>query len=303
MALAGAGLVQLVAAIVRVRGWWHVIRQSRPEWCELRYRDVALAQVGGMGWNAILPARAGDAVKVALVKRRLPEGHLAALTATLVPTGLVEALFTVILVVGLLLAGVVSASTLHSALPPGTTALIAGAVVLVALVAAFVFRRRLGKLVRDVRSGLATLGHPRILATKVVPWQLAGRVLRLLAFALVLTAAGLPFGFAPALALMALQGATPSAGAAATAARIAVLAAILAKTGAGDVSAKHVAAVLGEAYGITSVMNLAASAGVIAWELRTLSPRRVVGYARSALRSARSGKLRPAEAGSRPRVS
>jgi hypothetical protein len=295
LALGGAGLVQLLAAVVRVRGWWHVIRKTRPEWCELRYRDVALAQVGGMGWNAVLPARAGDAVKIALVNRRLSERHLAALTATLVPTGLVEALFTVILVIWLLLAGVVSAATLHSALPQRTTALIVGAAVCVALVAAVVFRRRLGKLVRDVRSGLATLGHPRILATKVLPWQLAGRVLRLLAFALVLTAAGLPFGFAPALALMALQGATPSAGAAATAARIGLLSLILAKTGAGDVSAKHVAEVLGEAYGITSVMNLAASAGVIAWELRTLSPRRVFAYARTALRSARSGKLRTAD--------
>jgi hypothetical protein len=293
LVLGGAGLVQLLAAIVRVRGWWHVIRESRSEWCELRYRDVALAQVGGMGWNAILPARAGDAVKVALVNRRLSERHLAALAATLVPPGLVEALFTGILVAWLLAFGIVSSTTLHSALPAGTTVLIVAAVAAVALVAGFVFRRRLGRLVRDVRSGLAPLGDPRMLATKVVPWQLAGRVLRLLAFALVVTAAGLPFGPEPALALMALQGATPSAGAAATAARIAVLAAILARTGAGGVSAKHLAEVLAEAYAVTSVMNLAASAGVVAWELRTLSPRRIFAYARSSLQSARAGKLRP----------
>jgi hypothetical protein len=69
---------------------------------------------------------------------------------------------------------------------------------------------------------------------------------------------------------------------------------IPAKTGAGDVSAKHVAEVLGEAYGITSVMNLAASAGVISWELRTLSPRRIFAYARTAvgpLRQAAPGRL------------
>jgi hypothetical protein len=285
--LGGAGLVQLVAGVVRARGWWHVIRETCRDWADLRFRDVALAQIGGVGWNAVLPARAGDAVKVALVNRRLPERRLATLVSTLAPPALVEAAFTALLLVALLGAGVLSRDALSSALPAGKTALIVAGVVIALLVAALIFRRRLGRLVRSVRAGLATLARPRILATRVVPWQLAGRVLRLLAFAMVLSAAGVPFGIGPALALMALQGATPSAGAAATAARIALLAAVLAKTGAGQVSAKHVATVLAAAYGITTVMNLAASVAVIGWELRTASPRRIFGYARSALRAAR----------------
>ncbi len=285
--LGGAGVLQLLAGVVRVRAWFHVVRHSCPEWCELRYRDIVLAQLGGCGWNAVLPARAGDAVKVALVGRRAPNRRYTTLASTLVPPALVEAAFTVLLVAALLLAGLVSLKTLTPALPASSTALIIGGVVAVTVVAALIFRRRLEQLVRNVRPGLAALGCPRLMATQVVPWLVAGRVLRLLAFALVLAAAGVPFGLLPALALMAFQGATPSAGAAATAVRITLLAGILAHTGAGGISPAHVTETLAAAYGVTSVMNLVASAAVIAWVLRTVSPRRIVGYSRSALRAAK----------------
>jgi hypothetical protein len=91
---------------------------------------------------------------------------------------------------------------------------------------------------------------------------------------------------------MALQGATPSAGAAATAARIALIAAVLAGTGAADVPPTRVAAALAAAYGVTSLVNLAVSGAVIAWLLRTTSPKRIVGYATSALQRVRRGRGR-----------
>jgi hypothetical protein len=123
-----------------------------------------------------------------------------------------------------------------------------------------------------------------------------------LAYALILPAAGMPLGLAPALALMALHGATPSAGAAATAARIALLAAVLARTGAADVPPEEVAAALAAAYGITTAVNLATSAGVIAWLVGSGSPRRIIGYVRSASRApvGTSSRLAPVERTSRP---
>lgn len=286
-ALAGSAVLQLIAGVVRVRAWFHVIRDSCPERSDLRYRDVVMAQLGGCGWNAVLPARAGDAVKVALVRRKMPGRRLTTLASTLVPPALVEAAFTVLLLAALLLGGIASLKTLTNALPAAKTALIVAGVVCAALVAALIFRRRLQQLVRNVRPGLAVLGQPRTMATQVVPWLVAGRVVRLLAFSLVLTGAGVPFGIVPALALMALQGATPSAGAAATGARIALLAGVLTSSGASGASPAHVAEALAAAYGMSTVVNLAASAAVTALVLRTLSPRRIVGYARSALRGAK----------------
>jgi hypothetical protein len=288
IALWASAFIQLIAAVVRARGWWHVVRRAHGRaWCDLRYRDVALAQVGGMGWNAILPAKAGEAVKVALVNRRLQDRRIAALASTLVPPAVVEAFFTVGLLVALAAAGVMNRETIKEVTPNAGTAVVAIGVAVVLVIAGFLARRHIGKLIESIREGLWILAQPRCLLTEVVPWTLAGRVLRLLAFALVMVAAGLPFGLGPAVALMALQGATPSAGAAATAARIALLAAVLSKVGGADVSATHVAEVLAAAYGITTVLNLAASGAVVAWELRTASPKKVYAYAKNSIDSAR----------------
>jgi hypothetical protein len=300
LALGGAAALQLLAGIVRVRAWFHVIRHSCPDTAEVRYRDVVLAHLGGVGWNSVLPAHGGDAVKVVLLDRRMPRRRLALLASTLVPPAIVEAVFTALLIAGLFAASLVSLDTLTSSLPPATTAVVGATAVCIGAVLAFLFRHRLRQIADEVRAGLSVLGRPRILATRVVPWLLAGRVLRLLAFALVLTAAGVPFALAPALALMALQGAAPSAGAAATAARIALIAAVLAGTGATDVPPTRVAEALAAAYGVTTVVNLAVSGAVIAWFLRTASLKRIVAYTRSALgrvsreRGERWAGLRPA---------
>jgi hypothetical protein len=291
-ALGGAALLQLIAGVVRVRAWWHVIRDSCPE-CDVRYRDVVLAHLGGVGWNAVLPAHAGDAVKVVLVSRSVPGRRLAMLAATLVPPALVEAAFAALLLAGILAAGVVSLDVLTSALPPTATALVVVALVLAALIGLVLLRRRLEKLVNNVRAGLSVLGRPRILVTHVVPWVAAGRVVRLMAFALVLTAAGVPFGLMPALVLMALQGAAPSAGAAATAARIALIATVLAATGTAGASPAEVAAALAAAYGINSIVNLTVSVAVAAWYLRTLSPRRILAYGRSSVKRVARERERP----------
>jgi hypothetical protein len=298
LALGGAAALQLLAGTVRVRAWFHVIRHSWPEALSLRYRDVVLAHLGGVGWNAVLPAPAGDAVKVAIVNRRTPERRLAMLASTIVPAALVEAVITTLLVAGLLVTSLVSLEELTSAVPATGTAVLVVAAVGVTVVAAIVFRRRLERLLESVRSGLAVLGVPRVVVTRVVPWLLVGRCLRLLGFALILTAAGVPLSLGPALALMALQGATPSAGVAATAVRIAILATVLAGVGVTDVPAGPVAAALAAAYGVTSAVNLAVSAAVIAWLLGTASPRRIVGYVRSALGRVRAERpvMRPSPA-------
>jgi hypothetical protein len=287
LALVGAAVFQLLAGIVRVRAWFHVIRHSCSEASSLRYRDVVLAHLGGVGWNAVLPARAGDAVKLVIVNRRMPERRLTLLAATLAPPALLEAAFTGLLLTALVVTSLVSLPALTSALPPTGTVLVVAAAIALGLVVAVILRPRLQRLVRNVDAGLSVLGRPRVMATQVVSWLFAGRVLRLLAYALILPAAGVPLGLVPALALMALHGATPSAGAAATAARIALVAAVLSAAGGAEADAGRVAAALAAAYGLTSAVNLAVSSAVLAWLLRTASPSRILVYVRSALLGAK----------------
>jgi hypothetical protein len=280
LALSAGALLQLLAGVVRVRGWFHVIRRCSPEGPGVRYRDVAAAHLGGCGWNAVLPARAGDAVKVALVKRCMPQTPLATVASTLAAPALVEAGFTVLLVGALFASGVLSPGDLSSPFRTLAPAPVLAALAAVCLASGWLLRRRVRRVLADARAGLAVIGQPLFMATRVLPWQGLARVLRLLALALVLVAAGVPFGLVPALGLMALQGATPTMAPAATAVRIALLAGIFTGT-AGDVAPGRVAAVLIAFYVVCSITNLAASAAVTAWVLRTVSPRRIVGYARS----------------------
>jgi len=107
-------------------------------------------------------------IKVVLVARRMPERRLATLASTLVPPALVEGAFTALLVVDLLAAGLVSLNALTPILPPAGTVLAIAVAVCVGLATALIFRRRLKQLVRDVRSGLAVLSRPRIMATRIV---------------------------------------------------------------------------------------------------------------------------------------
>ena len=281
--LVAMALLQLLAGVVRVRAWFHVVCDSWPEARErVRYRDVVLAQIAGMGWNAVLPAHAGDAVKIAILNERMPERRLTFLGATLVPPAAVEALFTGLLVTGLIATGIVTADGLAEAVEPARPAAVAAVTAAGLAGLAIVCRRHLSHVLRNVRNGLGVLSRPRVLVTHVVPWLLVARVLRLGAFALVLPAAGVPVELAPAVALMALQGATPSMGAAATAARIALLSAVLSGTGVTDVPAEHVARALAAAYGAISAFNLVASLTVVALLLRTAHPGRIVTYLRAA---------------------
>jgi hypothetical protein len=287
LALGGATALQLVAGIVRVRGWFHVIRQCSCDARPVRYRDVATAHLGGCGWNAVLPARAGDAVKVALVSRKLPGTPLATLASTLVAPAIVDAALTVSLVAALVAGGVIAPDHLTPNLPGAAALPITAGVACIGLAAGILFRRRARALARQIRCGLRVVGRPGFLATRVLPWQLAARALRLVALALVLMAGGMAFSIGPALALMALLGASSSMGPAATAMRIALLAGVFAALGGSHVPAEQVAAALVAWYAMTSVVNLAASGLVTAWVLRTLSPRCILAYARTALRAAR----------------
>jgi Lysylphosphatidylglycerol synthase TM region len=275
---------------VRVRGWFHVIQLGGAQDSQLRYRHVAAAQLGGCGWNAVLPARAGDAVKVALVHRRTPEMPLAALAGTLVPPALVDAALTAMLVAALVAAGALVPSDLAPQLPGASALLIGAGVGCVVLVVAISQRRRLRRIAAEARAGLAAMGRPRFILTRVAPWHLAARGLKLLSLACVLMAAGIPFGLGPALLLLALQGASASPSPTATAVRVALMAGLLA--GAGGVEPAEIATVLMTAYAATSAANLVASSAVIALELRTVSPRRVLSYARAAISTV--GRAAPA---------
>ena len=86
-------VLYIFSQCVRTLGWYTILRASYPDADELRRRDVVKAYLAGSGLNAVIPARGGDAVKLAIVHRHIPGSRYSTLIATFVPETLFETAF------------------------------------------------------------------------------------------------------------------------------------------------------------------------------------------------------------------
>jgi uncharacterized protein (TIRG00374 family) len=82
-ALAIALGFHFVKLILRAVAWRNILRAAYPEE-RFRWRPIFGAYVAGVGVNSIVPGRAGDLVKLYLVKHRFPETSYATLGSSLV---------------------------------------------------------------------------------------------------------------------------------------------------------------------------------------------------------------------------
>jgi uncharacterized membrane protein YbhN (UPF0104 family) len=203
-ALTGASLGWLVLGVVlhlanqvaRGRGWCTLLRSASGE--DVRRRDAVAAWVAGAGAGGLASARAGDAVRVMLLRRRVPDCPM--LAGTIVAEGAGE-----LLVGAALLAVAVSAGLGPEFGAPGVIWIVP-AVIGIALISFVVVRTpRLRAIARGVGRGCAPLKCPGAYARGVVPWQVASRVCRLGALACFLAAFGLPASFAAVLLVTAAQ--------------------------------------------------------------------------------------------------
>ncbi|MCU0308209.1 MAG: flippase-like domain-containing protein [Thermoleophilia bacterium] len=206
--LAAVHWLPLVAAVglhvlnlaLRSRAWRAILRAAFPG-ARVPWRVVFGAYVAGVGVNAIVPARAGDAVKVFLVHRRV-EG---AAYPTLVSSLLVETLFDLPMALLLVLwawqAGVVPDVSLP-AVPAfewswiadhpmawGTAIIVAAGVAAAALV---VMGARVRAFWDRVGQGFAILRTPVRYLREVASWQALGWGCRVGAAYLFLDAFGVP---------------------------------------------------------------------------------------------------------------
>lgn len=268
-----AGVVlSVLGGVVRMRAWYGAMAGAAPS---IRYRDVVAAHLGGAGFNGIIPAHGGDAVKLALLKRRAPEARFGRLLGSLAPPAAVEAMVTALLLVWALSTGVLGAPSLPGQIPLPAV----GAALAVAAAALWLLARRAPRLLRDVRSGMAALRRPAELGRRVVPWVVCARFFRLAALASFIAAVGLPLTLTGVLLVMAIQGGVGSTGPASAPVRLAVLSASLpAAVGVDSVSLATAAALIGASQVAVMAVNLAISVVVLAITLRTASPRRVLAF-------------------------
>jgi Lysylphosphatidylglycerol synthase TM region len=204
-ALAGAHAGLLAAAVAlhvggqvcRGLAWRGVLAAA---WPGVTRRRACAWHVCGAGLSGVLSARGGDAVRIALARRQIDGASWPALAGTLAVEGSFETLFAAVVALLALRFGVGSL-----ALPPAP--LLAGVVLAgAALVYASARSARVRRLASDVGRGLQIVRRPRCWASRVLPWQVAGRVLRLGAATCFLLAFGLPAAPAVVLAACAAQG-------------------------------------------------------------------------------------------------
>ena len=254
-----------------MRAWHAALADTVPG---VRYRDVVLAHLGGAGFNGVIPAHGGDAVKLALLKRRVRDARFGQLLGSLAPPAAVEALVTALILVWALATGAIGAPS------PGPIPLpVVGAAAAIAAGVLWLLARRAPRLLRDVRAGMTALRRPGELAREIAPWVLVARVFRLAAIACFLAAVGLPATLTGVLVVMAIQGGVGSSGPASAAMRIAVLTASLpAAIGVHALSVETATKLIAASQLGPMIANLTISVVVLGVTLRTASPRRVLAF-------------------------
>jgi uncharacterized membrane protein YbhN (UPF0104 family) len=177
-------LLNLASTLARAISWNLTIRQALPE-PHPRFVHVFSAFGIGLLGNAVLPARAGELARVAVLRRHLPHGS--GTSATLLGTVFAHRLFDLPAVALLVLYVLLTAKIPHWAV---TSLVIFGLVALALLAVGLLSARAHGhppdgsgtvrRLVAMARQGLAVLRAP-VPAAAAVLCQLVGWSLQLLA--------------------------------------------------------------------------------------------------------------------------
>ena len=289
-------LLHVTNQVMRGGGWYAVIRAAVGDDPRLQRRDTMAAWVAGAAAGG-LAARAGDAVRVLLLGRRLPGTGYPLLAGTLAAVGAGELAVGAALVAVALALGVGP----ELAAPSGTTLVIAGLVVAAAGLAA-ALSPGLRRVARSAGRGCAALRCPGAYARGVVPWQVASRACRLGALACFLAAFGLPAVPAAVLLVVFAQtgGRLLPFGPASVGAGVAVLAAGFGPVTGTAVPAGQLAAFF---VGTSTLLTLVGLALAVPICLRTARPGEILRAVQLSAKLGRSGGLAggtPARATSLP---
>jgi uncharacterized membrane protein YbhN (UPF0104 family) len=181
---------------LRSRGWQNILRAALPG-VTVRYRSAFGAYCGGVGVNAIIPARVGDLVKILLIRRGVPEAPYPLLAGSLVAETVFDMAIAACLIGWVLWAGLLPGVRLPE-IPafdlslafrhPWVTLAIAVGVVLVAVFTA----RRIRRFWLSFGQGLAVLRTPVRYLRTVAAWQALGWCCRVGSAYFFLGAFGLP---------------------------------------------------------------------------------------------------------------
>lgn len=212
--LALALLALAVMQCARARAWQNVLRAAYPE-TEVPYVKLTASYLAGAGINAIVPAHAGDAAKVFLVKRLLPGSSYPAVTSSFVVQTVFDATAGVLVFFFALTQGLLPRPPELPRLPAFEISFWAehpqfllftltvagvGSVILFA-----VLSRRVEKFWARVKQGLVILTDPGRYLREVAAWQGLGWLFRFASFWFFLDAFGIGGSVANVMLVMSVQ--------------------------------------------------------------------------------------------------
>jgi uncharacterized membrane protein YbhN (UPF0104 family) len=181
-ALAIAILLHYVKVAAEARAWHAIVAHT---YRDVRFRTTFGAFAGAIGANTFLPGKIGEALRLAIVRRRTRNSCSSTIAATMVLETAIETAFSILIVGVVLLAGrsvgslgtpvdELCATAANGPLLAGT-----GAVFLVVAAAAVRFRPQLRRIAADMAKGFAIVRTPRSLVHPVLTWKLVAWSLRL----------------------------------------------------------------------------------------------------------------------------
>src|SRR5690349_17616507 len=201
----------LAMQLCRAWAWRNVLRATYPG-KRIPFLELSAAYLAGAGINAIVPAHAGDATKVFLAKRQIPDSSYPAVTSSF----LVQTVFDT--TAGLLVFLYAISQGLLPEPPdlpafqisfwaehPRTLLIVTLAVLLALIIGVIWLGHHVRRFWARVRQGLAILTEPRRHLRQVAAWQGLGWLCRFFAFLFFLEAFGIGGSVGNVMLVMSVQ--------------------------------------------------------------------------------------------------
>jgi len=194
---------------------WHGIVRHAHDLHGIRFRLTLGAFVSAIGASAVLPARVGEALRVGVVRRHVPDSSAVTIAGTIVLETSIEVAFGAAMIASFLIAG-------RSLGPHGSTPALSelaahhvlvgvGSCLAIAAVLLGVARREwLRALGARMAKGFSIMRSPRAFAVRVLSWKLVAWSLRLASVYAFLLAFHVPVAPWTALAVVAAQSVAAS---------------------------------------------------------------------------------------------
>jgi uncharacterized membrane protein YbhN (UPF0104 family) len=201
-------VVHSASILCRVRIWQLLLRAALPQHI-VPFRAALGPYLGSVAASVVAPLRGGDAVRIALARRTLPEARPAAVLGTLAAEAVPGLVVVPVLCAVALLLGVLPIS-------PGLAAPVMAGGAALALAAWRISRRagvrrrdgRLGRVLADLASGLRLVGSPGRFARIVGPLTVLDWTLRIAMVWCLLAAFHLGLDAAAAVAVVSIDSLT-----------------------------------------------------------------------------------------------